>query len=399
MKASDLALVLLIACWSPASAGGPTFTLDIFIENSDPDLFFVDTQANDDDWSIAIDDLDNNDFRIQNDTRSTYPIIIESGAGTNLLYLDAFERIGINTNDPIEELDIRSAVPAIRLDDTSVGAGQVDLMMSSNSFIIEGESGLDMVSIDTRAPASSLVIDSIGDFSLGGDLFIDTSAARVGINTSVPAVELDVRASSPEIRLDDTSGGQGQVDLAMSENTFSIQGNAGVNIVNIDTRAPSVSLTITEDGQVELAGQLFVAEQGLIGIGVENPTHPLELASGAHISAGGAWMHSSSREHKENIRALAGAEAVDALGALSPVKFNYKAEEGEEHVGFIAEDAPALVATSSRKSLSSMDIAAVLTKVVQQQQEQLEAQGKRLDEQQRIIEEFAHNLGAFEREQ
>jgi len=64
-------------------------------------------------------------------------------------------------------------------------------------------------------------------------------------------------------------------------------------------------------------------------------------------------------------------EAVDALATLNPVKFNYKAEKDEEYVGFIAEDVPDLVATKARKSLSPMDIVAVLTKVVQQQQQKI----------------------------
>ncbi len=37
-------------------------------------------------------------------------------------------------------------------------------------------------------------------------------------------------------------------------------------------------------------------------------------------------------------------------------------------MGFIAEDVPELVATNDRKGLSSMDIVAVLTKVLQEQQ-------------------------------
>jgi len=41
------------------------------------------------------------------------------------------------------------------------------------------------------------------------------------------------------------------------------------------------------------------------------------------------------------------------------------------HVGFIAEDVPEMVATEDRKGIESMDIAAVLTKVVQEQQRML----------------------------
>ncbi len=41
-------------------------------------------------------------------------------------------------------------------------------------------------------------------------------------------------------------------------------------------------------------------------------------------------------------------------------------------MGFIAEDVPELVATKDRKGLSPMDIVAVLTKVVQRQQKEIE---------------------------
>ena len=41
---------------------------------------------------------------------------------------------------------------------------------------------------------------------------------------------------------------------------------------------------------------------------------------------------------------------------------------GRGILGFIAEDAPDLVATNTRDALSPMDLVAVLTKVVQDQQ-------------------------------
>jgi hypothetical protein len=41
-------------------------------------------------------------------------------------------------------------------------------------------------------------------------------------------------------------------------------------------------------------------------------------------------------------------------------------------VGFIAEDVPDLVATEDRKGMSAMDVVAVLTKVVQDQQQTIE---------------------------
>ena len=65
---------------------------------------------------------------------------------------------------------------------------------------------------------------------------------------------------------------------------------------------------------------------------------------------------------------------------LNPVKFQYKAEPGQQYVGFIAEDVPDLVARNDRKSLSPMDVVAVLTKVVQEQQKTIEKLSARLTE-------------------
>jgi hypothetical protein len=51
------------------------------------------------------------------------------------------------------------------------------------------------------------------------------------------------------------------------------------------------------------------------------------------------------------------------------VTYTYKADDTkEQHVGFIAEDVPDLVAKADRTAVSAMDVVAVLTKVVQEQQ-------------------------------
>jgi hypothetical protein len=76
---------------------------------------------------------------------------------------------------------------------------------------------------------------------------------------------------------------------------------------------------------------------------------------------------------------------VVALNNLNPVTFNYKADKKDDHVGFIAEDVPALVASKDRKGLSSMDIVAVLTRVVQEQQKTIDQLNKKItDLEQRV---------------
>ena len=127
--------------------------------------------------------------------------------------------------------------------------------------------------------------------------------------------------------------------------------------------------------------RMTIDRQGNVGFGVNRPEHPLEMISGAHVSAGGVWTNSSSREKKENIAELTVEDALAALAGLQPVQFNYKSDGQETYVGFIAEDVPELVATGNRQGLSAMDIVAVLTKVIQGQQQQIEDLEARLETQ------------------
>jgi hypothetical protein len=135
---------------------------------------------------------------------------------------------------------------------------------------------------------------------------------------------------------------------------------------------------------------LTIGNNGNIGIGVTAPSQPLQLASGAYVSAGGVWTNASSRTLKEQIAPLSTAEAIRTVTDLSPVTFFYKAAPTEAHVGFIAEDVPDLVATRDRRSLATMDLVAVVTKVVQDQQRQLSVQDQQLhDQEQRLQEQNA----------
>jgi hypothetical protein len=110
-----------------------------------------------------------------------------------------------------------------------------------------------------------------------------------------------------------------------------------------------------------------------------NAPHPLQLESGAHVTAGGVWTDASSLQFKQDVVKLGLKEAQDALLTLNPVLFRYKAAPQEQYAGFIAEEVPELVSMQGRKGLSPMDIVAVLTKVVQNQQKEIEILKEKLD--------------------
>ena len=108
-----------------------------------------------------------------------------------------------------------------------------------------------------------------------------------------------------------------------------------------------------------------------VGINNSAPGSMFVVGTGGAYCNGTTWVNGSSREYKENIEALTSAEALQTFAKLEPVKFNYKQDKEDPCLGFIAEDVPELVATKDRKGLSPMDMVAVLTKVVQEQQKTL----------------------------
>jgi len=189
---------------------------------------------------------------------------------------------------------------------------------------------------------------------LGNSLLYD-DGNRVGIGTDEPEQRLDVNGS---IQIHDRNSNVAGLMITQSS------GDTGYIMHN---RANTLTIGA---GSID---RITIDRDGNVGIGVSRPDHPLELASGAYVSAGGVWTNRSSRASKENIVALAPEAALAAVMALEPVTFNYIVEQGEQYVGFVAEDVPDLLANRDGESLSAMDVIAALTKVVQEQQSRIEA--------------------------
>lgn len=199
------------------------------------------------------------------------------------------------------------------------------------------------------------------DTAKGGNSQIFDDGNKVGIGTTSPKQRLEVNGS---IQIHEQNSSVAGLMITQSS------GDTGYIMHNRASR-----LTIGAGSQ----DRITIDRDGNVGIGVSRPEHPLEMASGAHVTAGGVWTNSSSRDKKENIASLPVDAALSALMAMEPVTFNYKNERDEDYVGFVAEDVPDLVAVGDRDAVSAMDIVAVLTRVVQEQQSKIEELEARLD--------------------
>ncbi|AEY65537.1 tail fiber domain-containing protein [Clostridium sp. BNL1100] len=129
-----------------------------------------------------------------------------------------------------------------------------------------------------------------------------------------------------------------------------------------------------------------VSDDGNVGIG-KTPETGVRLSVDGDIKArtitgdivATSLTQTSSRTFKENISALPLKTALDLLKKLNPVTFDYKNDSLKKHnIGFIAEDVPEIFTSDDCKSISVMDIVAVLTSVVKKQHSETIAIKKQL---------------------
>jgi hypothetical protein len=189
----------------------------------------------------------------------------------------------------------------------------------------------------------------------GRDSQIFDDGNFVGIGTTAPKQRLEVNGS---IQIHDQNSNLAGLMITQSG------GDTGYILHN---RASTMTIGA---GTID---RITIDRDGNVGLGASELDHPLQMASGAHVTAGGVWTNNSTRAAKQDIAELTSAAAGAALDELQPVQFRYRNEPAETYLGFIAEDVPELVAMEDRQSLSAMDIVALLTRVVQDQQQRIAA--------------------------
>ncbi len=323
----------------------------IYLMENNLRIFFDDTSAIQNyprnDWRIIANDSTDGGgeyFAIEDATEAKKNFVIEAGAPANSLYVDSHGDVGINTSTPYYELHIVDGdSPCVRLDqDGSFGwtPQKWDLCGNESNFFIRDATHASKLPfrIEPDAPTNSIFVKSNGD---------------LGIGTGAPAyaMELETTGENAAFVAQRTDGATNYI------NATGTHGNFG---------------TVTNH-------PLRLAVNSAWRLRLDND-NGMTMASGATCTAGGTWQNYSTRESKENIDNLSAEEAMNTLEELVPVKFNYKVDKEEKHVGFIAEDVPDLVATKDRKGMSPMDVVAVLTKVVKEQQKTINELRMRIED-------------------
>jgi hypothetical protein len=259
------------------------------------------------------------------------------GIPTDAVFVDNSGNVGIGTTSPTTKLTIGDGS----------GTATMNFVGKDNTVDI-GVRIEQKNSLKWLIGMNNAVQDSSFSILQGGAsdrLVIDTNG-NVGIGTTSPSAKLEVRGN---LSLD--SGG--------NPNLFTGNGvdelNRYLTLINSPARTSASGLK---------AGGILVSDD----YSFANPGKNDLIVKG-NIFYGGRIEQLSSREFKENVADLSLQEAMAAFEDLRPVKFKYKTDEQKDlHVGFIAEEVPELLATPDHKGVNPMDVVAVLTKVVQEQQ-------------------------------
>ena len=298
-------------------------------------------------WRITINSSDNGGaayFAIDDADANKTPFKIEADAINNAIYVDDNGRVGFGTSTPVVELHTKDGdTPSLRLEqDASYGypAQTWDICGNESNFFIRDASNGSLLPfrIQPGTPSSTLTLKSDG---------------KVGIGTWTPAEMLEIEGTGEDLQM-----------IIQRTDGATAQLSAKANVVNIGSQ--------TNHPVKFMVNQVMALNLKTDG--------SLLLGNGASCTAAGVWTNASSIHLKENIETLTSDEAVSTLKQLNPVKYNYKKEKDDKYVGFIAEEIPELVAMKDRKTTSSMDIVAVLTKVLQKQQDTIEKLEKRIEE-------------------
>jgi len=199
---------------------------------------------------------------------------------------------------------------------------------------------------------------------------LEVTADGVGIGTTAPERPLHVDFSGSN-----TAGDGLTILTLLSANNTVESSDAGFALRNVrDGGQWNFRTTNGGSGFAATINGTGGTEFRVLNTTTSFTNTELYLGSGAR-SVNGQWLDASSRDYKRDIARLDDGEAISALKALKPVTYKFKGDEqGDLNVGFIAEDVPDLVATADRKALNPLEIVALLTSVVQQQQAEIEAQ-------------------------
>lgn len=342
------------------------------------------------DWRLTANDSANGGssyFAIEDASAGRQVFRVNAGARSNALFVDSQGDVGLGTSTPALDIDIKTGdTPSIRLqqDGTSGFEPQTwDLAGNEAGFFVRDATSGSTLPFRVRAGAPSSAVDIQSD----GDVGVGTSSPSADINPGAADEDasLHIRRTDRAATLFVESTGTASAAVRFEAT------NATTQQARLDLANALLEYRFINNGNrvqwfdVTNNNEVMTLRNSVVGIRNNNPGFPLEIGTdatngnGAHVTIAGIFTNGSTRKSKERIVDLDGEAALAAFDKLNPVTYYGKNQDDEQYVGFIADDVPELVAMNDRSGIAAIEIAALLTKVVQEQRETITRLAKRVE--------------------
>ena len=391
MRNSEWKLILMISAGllGVSQSYAQTFTTDVTITTGNsPSLSLVqDTSqgSNATLWRVQGSGL----LQFYSSASQSYPIEISGQAPLDSLYIDDLGHIGLGTTvTTANDLSIRARSSTVSTalysqDKTRSFVTQLSSAGTVSFSLGQNQSRTTPFMIAPGAPDATLQLDSSGNLGLG-----TTNPMSLLHGYRMAAV-----GSENLARFEVSDDLIGRLDINNATTTDGafiprIQGRSGSTVAALITEGLVAGDTGLNPVIVYNAARIAggsISNRPLV-VYRNNNVAKVTIAANGNITAT-AFTTASSRSLKQQISTLDSRKALSALQQLSPVEFVYKDDPTRDgRVGFIAEDVPDLVAEPARKSVAMMDVLAVVTSVVKDQQQTI-------DRQQALLAEQAATMG------
>jgi hypothetical protein len=236
------------------------------------------------------------------------------------------------------------------------------------------------VGIGTTSPGAKLNVD--GTVLVGGTTLPFDGAFKFNVVSSDAGFIVVTNLPT-----DSTTGraftigapGEGYTRINFYSNGFMGMGSGGATRDVFIGRSAANTLRIGGAYDGSGTGNLIV--NGNVGIGTTTPDRRLEIGSGLGNARADGWDTHSDVSFKKNIADL--AYGLKEIMQMKPREFDIKVNN-THRIGFIAQELENIIpevvsGEEGKKGVTYSDITAVLVKAMQEQQEIIEEQNKRIE--------------------
>src|SRR5207302_9825669 len=111
-----------------------------------------------------------------------------------------------------------------------------------------------------------------------------SQAGNMGIGTASPASRVHINGDAPVLRIERNAGGAQAEGIRFLDQIGGSGYFVGVETVQENALVFRAASDTTNE-------RMRITQAGTVGIGTAAPANPLEMAGGAHVTAGGVWRN------------------------------------------------------------------------------------------------------------